>query len=753
MMRITNFMKLSTLLLMLCLATQAQAAPLAGNIRVEPDFTSAVVTWTSREDVTVSSLRYYDPNLPGWITLEHGYTHEGTTWSITLTGLQESTEYDVQVMGMNEYGTGSTDGQGIEWTTSTKFKTKTPLNPPIITGGEPGTSQNNSYIVYWTADSLVDHCVVRYIKDSAGSDWLYPTTGTVLHEGTKWWVELEMLYPSATYKFYVKAQNTHEDVSTDWTGPFFFTMPGEDEPTNLKVEPTLTTAVVSWNVNLGAMSCDVRYRKIGETYFNKAEAEFYDAGKYGCTLTGLTSRTEYEVWVDAIYYDGYSSGWAQTTFTTPALKAPTFTHGEPGSSQNNSYNVYWTAEPYVDVCYARYRKTPNTEWTDARSGDIIHDGTNWYASFYMLYPGATYEVIAQARAVAAADAYSDWTEPFTFTVPGTAEPTNLKVEPTLTTAVVSWNVNSGAMNCNVRYREITENDWHEAEAVFYDTGKYGCTLDGLTSRTDYEVQVRANYYDGDASEWVTMTFTTPALKAPTFTGGEPGAYQNSYKVYWTAEPYVDVCYARYRKVPNTEWTDVRSGGIIHDGTNWYASFEMLTPGATYEVIAQARAVAASDAYSDWTEPYTFTMQGVAEPTNLKVVPDYTSAVVTWKANEGAITCEVQYRKASDTDWTDATCSWDNEWWHSTLTDLTPGTEYEVHVRATYYDGDASEWVTMPFTTLGSVTSVDDLQSGREVKSVIYYNMNGQASMTPFEGVNVVETRYTDGTRRMTKVIK
>lgn len=51
------------------------------------------------------------------------------------------------------------------------------------------------------------------------------------------------------------------------------------------------------------------------------------------------------------------------------------------------------------------------------------------------------------------------------------------------------------------------------------------------------------------------------------------------------------------------------------------------------------------------------------------------------------------------------------------------------------------------TGLGSV-SVD-----RQMTSVTYYNMMGQQSSKPFDGVNIVVTRYNDGTTMTTKVVK
>ena len=53
----------------------------------------------------------------------------------------------------------------------------------------------------------------------------------------------------------------------------------------------------------------------------------------------------------------------------------------------------------------------------------------------------------------------------------------------------------------------------------------------------------------------------------------------------------------------------------------------------------------------------------------------------------------------------------------------------------------------------TVTAVADINAARTVASVNYVNMSGQQSNEPFEGVNVVVTRYTDGTMSTTKVVK
>ena len=52
-----------------------------------------------------------------------------------------------------------------------------------------------------------------------------------------------------------------------------------------------------------------------------------------------------------------------------------------------------------------------------------------------------------------------------------------------------------------------------------------------------------------------------------------------------------------------------------------------------------------------------------------------------------------------------------------------------------------------------ITDVQAVKTGREVAGVTYYNVAGQMSKTPFEGsVNIVVTKYTDGTKKTAKVV-
>ena len=51
------------------------------------------------------------------------------------------------------------------------------------------------------------------------------------------------------------------------------------------------------------------------------------------------------------------------------------------------------------------------------------------------------------------------------------------------------------------------------------------------------------------------------------------------------------------------------------------------------------------------------------------------------------------------------------------------------------------------------TRIDDPVTDKQVISHTYYNLAGMSSGTPFDGMNIVVTRYSDGTSRATKVIR
>ena len=62
-------------------------------------------------------------------------------------------------------------------------------------------------------------------------------------------------------------------------------------------------------------------------------------------------------------------------------------------------------------------------------------------------------------------------------------------------------------------------------------------------------------------------------------------------------------------------------------------------------------------------------------------------------------------------------------------------------------------VSIPNPDAGGEVAVENINAGKAVAGVKYYNVAGQAADKAFDGVNVVVTTYADGTQSVAKVVK
>lgn len=68
--------------------------------------------------------------------------------------------------------------------------------------------------------------------------------------------------------------------------------------------------------------------------------------------------------------------------------------------------------------------------------------------------------------------------------------------------------------------------------------------------------------------------------------------------------------------------------------------------------------------------------------------------------------------------------------------------------------NSSTWTVYPLEwNTDTPTAIGGVQSGKTITRVVYYNLMGVESDKPHPGINIVETRYSDGTRTTTKIIR
>ena len=77
-----------------------------------------------------------------------------------------------------------------------------------------------------------------------------------------------------------------------------------------------------------------------------------------------------------------------------------------------------------------------------------------------------------------------------------------------------------------------------------------------------------------------------------------------------------------------------------------------------------------------------------------------------------------------------------------------------HIPGTRDNGDAAGYGSeSPGSSPEPATSVSEVRHYGEVVGTTYINVQGIKSDQPFEGVNIVVTRYSDGSTKITKIVR
>ena len=146
--------------------------------------------------------------------------------------------------------------------------------------------------------------------------------------------------------------------------------------------------------------------------------------------------------------------------------------------------------------------------------------------------------------------------------------------------------------------------------------------------------------------------------------------------------------------------------------------------------------------------FTYTPGGgpvYAKPKNLQVDNiGTTTADLTWEAGANETSWNVEYKKATDTEWTAAGTATEMAY---TLEGLDAGTEYAVRVNAVYADG-ISGWVMTTFTTVAADAMPTDVEVDNITATTADVNVEGVQETyniryrTPAE-INNIDEDFTE----------
>ncbi len=94
----------------------------------------------------------------------------------------------------------------------------------------------------------------------------------------------------------------------------------------------------------------------------------------------------------------------------------------------------------------------------------------------------------------------------------------------------------------------------------------------------------------------------------------------------------------------------------------------------------------------------------------------------------------------------------------TLSNLVEGGTYSIYLVANYVDGTTAtsntQEVTLVTVNMGNNTAINSIATDNDdIESVTYVNMSGVQSKEPWDGINIVITRYKSGAVKSTKVLR
>ena len=495
----------------------------------------------------------------------------------------------------------------------------------------------------------------------------------------------------------------------------------EEYDTTINVSATASTrpaarqaALVEWRNVADNVPNFVSLGSRGVTGVNQTSVEEWQAEVTG---TVTLHRTTYRATVTATGTLRVTVYHAESTASgrhpnnpppAPAVSAPT-----PSATPSNpSLDITWTAATGGSIVTAydlRYR-TGTGSWNILQ--DVWQTGGGALAySILGLEPVTRYEIEVRAVRSRIDGVWSSAVFATTLAARPDAPAAPTPGTATTTALPISWtapdNGGSAITAYDVRHIEATEDDTDDNNWTVVDsawtTGTLTYTITGLTSGTDYKIQVRAISARGDGPWSPTALGRTvgpgkPTMPAaPTVTAGTD---TTSLAVSWTAVsalPTVTAYDVRHiltsaDETDDDNWTVVDNAWTSGDLTHTIAG---LVAGTSYDV--QMRGVnSLGDGTWSAATVATTSVTPPSAPATLTLVPrDVSSITVTWAApnNNGATITSYDLRyiltsadETDDDNWTVV----DSAWTSGDLTyDITglAAQSYDVQVRGVNAAGD------------------------------------------------------------------
>jgi len=390
----------------------------------------------------------------------------------------------------------------------------------------------------------------------------------------------------------------------------------------------MTSAVIAWTERGNATAWEIEYGPVG---FTPGTGTTVQASTNPFTLTGLTSGTEYDVYVRANCGGGDISevSMNHATFATALCDATdqcqyTFVcedsygdgwNGGAIAVQQNGVTVatvtFDDGSSYTAHVMLCDNVSTSLVWIEGNYDDECH--------FTLTDPAGT--VLYSSSTITSGTLFT-FTTDCNATPPACDAPTNVTTaNVTYNAADVNWTAGGNETAWNIQYKTASAASWSNSISVTAPTYH----LSGLTAETQYQVRVQAVCSTTETSDWTTASFTTPAApvnpcNAPTnlqvTNNTQTSGSSASAVMTWTAGGSETTWKVGYKLATASQWQEatVQQTTYVLEG---------LTPESTYDV--RVKAVCAADNESDFiTSSFTTLPVGIDNITlasNISLMPN------------------------------------------------------------------------------------------------------------------------------------
>ena len=601
-----------------------------------------------------------------WSTPPKSENTSGSSKTFALTSLTAGTSYEVQAWLNTSRPPSGT--QIYEFNTLDEVAVADPVISSLQCENI-GQTYATAIVVITDAGTGMKEVFLKHSMDGTDEWTQLPFTTITYTDSTS--INLTGLQDGTAYQVAVALSEDFSDMIVAQC--ITLTAPSvSDVSIGSKTQTSAAAAVTIANAGTAQKTVHLRYREFGETKWNTAQTKTTTGANAAFNLTGLDPRTTYEVQASL----DSEFGTAKYAVFTTLSPDPSVSGVSVGSiTQTSATTTVTIAYPGIarKTVRLRYRVSGETEWGAVqtkvtRGGSAAIDLTG-------LSPRTTYEVEASLS--------SD------FAGSKTATFSTLSLDPSVSGvsigsitqtsavgAVTIANPGTAQKTVHLQYRVDGASEWSDSALTATTDGPSATIyMTGLVANTEYEVRASL------ASDFALAqhaTFTT--LRYPSISDVDVTDVTKN-----TATAEIDIAdpdgssqtvHLRYRTTPQGTW----SSTFTTASTTREASIDLtgLTVDTEYEVeasLATDFAVAVSDIFR--TQPPDPVVAEVSVNSILQTTA--TASIDIASANGSTQKVSLRYRTTTPRgNWSDiqtTTSATDSA--RIDLSDLTPGTEYDV----------------------------------------------------------------------------